>query len=379
VASYRVQIWSPGGDFAPSKMRAEFENPKNLAYGSYINDVGEAYFTISQYDRKVDIRTYEGKGHVVIIRTDRGNADVVWRGILGEHDANERDVIFYAYGYEGQLFSLHSQWKKVWKNTKIAGAAGRPVNDMWDRVQALTDSRLQWVADGTLQAPWTTNAQTTDLTLNIYRVNWKPMLTIFKELTAIATSDTVNICYFEIDYPSDPDDLSASFNFWKDNTEDNAKLRLEYPNNIMDWSDRFTPVLFRNKTYGVGTGPRGQLYRFQKTVAGGTYGRDLFGMASQNMYLSWVRDRKELKRVIKRRTWLGLREDADTWVRCYPDSIAPWRATVSTHELGDRLYVKIDRGVTQVDKWMLLVGEQVVFVNGREYVQPMLEDRAGEF
>lgn len=377
MASYRVLVYNAGSDFGPSTLRAEYSNPLNLAYGSYINDIGECFWTIPQDHEQVNVRTSEGTGHVVVIRNEGGNEDVVWRGVLFEHDATDNDVVFYAYGYESLLHTLHSQWKKKWKNAQIAGASGRPVNDMWNRAQGLTDSKVQWIDDGTLQSPYTTDAQDTNLTLNRYKVNWKPILTIMKELVAIATGETNNICYFIIDYPSDPTDLSATFNFYRDRTSDDLKLRLEYPGLLLDWSDRFTPVLFRNKTLGVGTGPRGQLYRYSKVYTNGPYGRNTFGLAAQNLYLSWVRDRKELKRVVRRRTKLGLREDTNAWVRAYPDTIAPWRSSEATHELGDRIGVKIEKGVTQIDKMMMMAGEQVLWVNGREYVQPMLEDRGG--
>jgi hypothetical protein len=39
--------------------------------------------------------------------------------------------------------------------------------------------------------------------------------------------------------------------------------------------------------------------------------------------------------------------------------------------------IKIDRGITQIDKMLFIEGEQVVWLNGAEYVQPILSDRAG--
>jgi hypothetical protein len=378
VASYKVQLWSTSTtDFSTDALVAEFEYPMNLGYGTYLNDIGEAFFTVSQYDVKANVRSHEGKGHIVIIRDDGTNQDVVWRGILAEHDANGRDVVFYCYSYEHLLFSLYTKWNEKWRNQKIAGASGRPINDLWARAIAITDSPLQWVGTGTLQAPTNTTGGTSEITLNRYRTNWKRILSAMRELVAISASDTSNITYLEIDYGKLESDLSATFNFWKDNTSDATDIRLEWGENVMDFNDRYTPVMFKNKTLAVGTGPRNQLYRFVHTVKGNTFGRNTFGMRMQNMYLSWVRDRKELKRVVKRRTRLALREDTNVWVRCFPDSLVPWRATGSSHELGDRVYTDIVHGVTSIQKWLHMMGEQVVWVNGREYVQPMLEERTG--
>lgn len=377
MASYRVQIWDfDANDYSPNQMIAEFSNPKYIGYGSYLNDVGEAFWSLRQRDPKVDVRTYGGKAHVIIIRKSGGNTDVVWRGVLSEHDANDDDTILYAYTYEHYLFTLHTKWKKKWKQSKIAGAAGRPIDDLWSRAKNQDRSPMQWITDGTTEAPWVGDSQTTELTLQRYRVQWKPILVAFRELVAIATSDTDNVCYFEIDYPSDPTDKSATFNFWRDRTSQVSALRLRYPFNVFDWSDRFTPVLMRNKTYAVGSGPRNQVYRFQYGLGAGNYGKNAFGTHSQNMYLSWVRDRQELKRVTKRRQRRLLREDVDAWVRCVPGRVPPWRSTDSSWKLGDTIYVDIDHGATDIGKYMFLVGEQVVFANGREYVQPMLEDRS---
>ena len=379
MASYRVQIWSADtADFSPDELVVEFNNPLNLGFGSYLNDIGECFWTISQWSDSVNIRSHEGKAHVVVIRNDGTNEDAVWRGVLAEHDANESDVIFYAYGYEHFLHSLHSQWKKKWKSVQIAGSSTRPIDEMWARAVGLARSPMQWMSTGTTESPFNTDAQTTNVVLNNYRVNWKPILRIFKELVALAVSDTENVCFFEIDYPADPTDLSATFNFWRDNSTNDHKLRLEYPTNVLDWSDRYVPVLARNQTLGVGQGPRNKLFRFKYGLFAGTFGQTNFGLHSQNAWLSWVRDREELKRIIRRRTKRGLRADTNLWVRSFPDSIPPWRSSYSDWELGDMVPVKVAHGDTQVDKEMLMIGEQVVFANGREYVQPLLEDRGDD-
>lgn len=46
-------------------------------------------------------------------------------------------------------------------------------------------------------------------------------------------------------------------------------------------------------------------------------------------------------------------------------------------DLADRITVKIDRGATQVDEMMIVVGVQVMYANGMEYVTIITETRTG--
>lgn len=381
MASYRVLVYNTdvaGSTWGPTTVLAEFENPKNVGYASYLNDIGEAFWTVNQRDIKVDLRAYLGIGHVVIIRDVYGASDVVWRGIVCEIDANEEDVIFYAYGYEHLLYMYYTQWNKVWKNKQIAGAAGRPVNDLWVQAQNRPDSLVKWITTGTLESPWTTNARDTYIVLNEYRVNFKKVLTCFRELVALAVSDTDNVVYMEIDYPTSPLDLSATFNFWRHRTADTTQYQITMPGNCLGFNDRYVPFLTKNKLLGVGQGPRGQVYRFNVGAwTGGPYARDVYGQRMEPLFLTWVRDRKELKRITRRRLKKAQRGNVDFYARMFPGSIAPWRSTEATHKLGDRIYVNIDHGITTLAQWMWYMGEQVVFIGGREYVQPIVESTAG--
>ena len=381
MASYRVLVYDTdvaGSTWGPTTLLAEFENPKNVGYASYLNDIGEAFWTVNQRDIKVDLRDYIGIAHVVIIRMTHGVQDVVWRGLVAEIDANEEDVIFYAYDYLHLLYMYYTQWNKVWKNKQIAGASGRPVDDLWAQAKARPDSLLNWITTGTLQSPYTTNARDVNIVLNEYRVNFKKVLTCFRELVALAVSDTDNVVYMEMDFPSSPADLSATFNFWKHRTADVTRYQLTYPGNVLGFNDRYVPITTRNKLLGVGQGPRGQVYRFNCTAwSGGPYSRNDFGQRMEPLFLTWVRDRKELKRIVRRRLKKAQRGNVDLYVRMYPGTIPPWRSTEGPQKLGDRIYVDLDDGITRIQQWMWYMGEQVVFIGGREYVQPILESTAG--
>ena len=372
MATYRVMVYAANGTgMAPGTLLQEFETPKNLGYAYYLNDIGESFFTIGQHEQKVNLRAYEGTAHVVIIR----DGVVVWRGILAEHDANEDDVIFYAYGYEHVLYHIFSLWNQRWANVEVAGASGTPINDLWTLATTTLASQLSFATAGTIQAPVTETDGAIAIVLSEYKLYYKRILHAMKELVALATSDTTNICYLEIDYPTSPTALTATFNFWKDKTTD-RNLIMQYPGNVQGFSDRYVPISSRNELLAVGTGARGQLFLNTQSEASGTFGYTNFGRRQESLYLSWVRDAGELERVNKLRLAKALREDVQMSVKLYPDSgILPARATGSGYAIGDRVRVKLNKGNTNIDKSMLVIGEQVLYIAGREHVQPILEDR----
>lgn len=368
---YRVLIHAASGStFSVGNLVAEFENVKNIGFADYLNDVGEAFFTILQDDAKLqDIRSHIGTAHVKILR----NGLVVWRGILSEHEATADDVIFYAYGYEGPLFWLQTDWNQTWKDKEIDDI----VSDLWTRAKTtLTYSQLGFVTTGTIQAPVTTSGGATPIILPLYKTYYKRILFALKELVAISTSDTTNVCFFEMDYSTTATNNAVTFNFWKNNTTDTS-IVLEYGHNVRNFEERYVPIMGRNDILGVGSGARNQLYRVRDTQQTGSAGYEAVGRRQEPVYLSWVRDEDDLTRVIALRAARALRSDVDVSLYMMPDSLRPWRATSSGYHLGDRVRVRIDKGATQIDKLMMVVGEQVFATRGHEVVIPIVQEKGG--
>ena len=108
VTTYHIQAWDNSGTgFGPGVQLAEFSNAKNLGWAEYLNDVPEAFFTLNQDDPQLlRLRTYRDKTHIRIFR----DSDLVWAGMMGEWDANERDAIIYASGYLSYFYKLASGW-----------------------------------------------------------------------------------------------------------------------------------------------------------------------------------------------------------------------------------------------------------------------------
>lgn len=364
--SYRVLLWSAGSNFGVGASLREFENVKNVGWAKYLNDVPEAFFTLDQDDPKVlGLRSVEGIVHVMILRDDV----VVWRGFLGEHEATATDVVFYCYGYVAHLYWLLSLWNMTWTNKNV----GTIASDLWTRAKTdIPDSPLAWVTTGTIENMVTTSGGSTPLALPSHKIYYKRILHALKELVALATSDTTNTCYFEIDHSTSPTNHASTFNMWKDRSTLRS-IVLRYGVNVKDFGDRYAPVMTRNHLVGVGSGSHNLLYRKVQSSASGTHGYTAFGRRQEPMYLAWVRDEQDLERVTKLRLAKAKRADTDLSLRMVANSLTP----LSGYRLGDRFPVYIDRGITQIDKTMMMIGIQVYANRGAEVVRPIMLDRSG--
>lgn len=364
---YRVILNSTGSSFGVGSTITEFADPWNVGWAKYLNDVPEAFFTISQDDPNLDLLTRGsdiGKAHVTIMRDDT----VAWRGFLGEHEATQRDVIFYSYGYVAHLYWLLTTWNMSWKAKEIGDIA----SDLWTRAKTgISQSPLEWITTGTIQDPVTTSGGSTAIALPSYKLYYKRILHALKELVAVATSDTTNVCYFEIAHSTTPTTHTNTFNLWK-NKSSLSPVVLKYGHNVSDFGDRFAPILTRNHLVGVGSGAHNLIFRKAETQASGGHGYTSFGRRQEPLFISWTRDVTDLERVVKLRLAKALRTDTDLSLRMVPNSIDPTALT-----LGDRFPVHIDRGITQVDKTMLMIGLQVYANRGAEVVRPIMLDRSG--
>lgn len=366
MAKYRVILNTTGTNFGVGSTICELADPWNVGWAKYLNDVPEAFFTVSQDDPALKLltRAKVGIAHVTILRDDKA----VWRGFLGEHEATDRDVIFYCYGYVAHLYWLLSLWNMSWKEKEV----GDIVSDLWTRAKTgIPDSPLAWVATGTIEDPVTTSGGSTKLELPSYKLYYKRILHTLKELTAVATSDTTNICYFEIDHSTTPTTHTSTFNFWKDRSS-TSPIVLKYGHNVASFGDRYAPILTRNHLVGVGSGASNLIFRKVASQASGSHGYTLFGRRQEPLYISWTRDERDLERVVKLRLARALRSDTDLSLRMVPNSLDP-----TDVRLGNRYPVHIDRGITQIDKDMLMIGLQVYANRGSEIVRPIMLDRSG--
>lgn len=357
---YWLRIRESGTGFAPGSTLAELDLAKNLGWSEYLNQVGEAFFTMTQGDRKMlDFysRILEPL-HLEIYR----DGTQVFGGWLGETDENETDVIFHAYSYVSSLFWLHTDWDIEWSGAQI----NTIVSDCWTRATTLTDSMLAWSGSrpGTIEAPVTTSGGSTAIVLPKYSANHKRLLFVMQELAAMAASDTTNRVIFEMT-------PGGTFNFWKNRGSTLAGTRWQYGGAVVGYRRLRAPMDRRNVLLGVGSSPHDIVLR---RTDENTSDRSTNGRREEALYYSWVRDATELERVNKLRLTRGLRDDNQLALSFMPGRVIPARAAGADYQLGDYVPVLIENGVTQINENKLVTGQQIVVTRGVEHVRAIVQD-----
>lgn len=358
--SYRVELWSMDAtDFGPDQLIASFENAKNIGWANWLNEVPQAFFTLHTKDPKVAlIRSYKGKSHVKIYRDD----ELVWSGLWLEHDANPVDTILYAYGHLAGLYWTLTDWDTEWADKGIDDI----VTDVWTRAKTtLTNTNLKWVTTGTIEAPVTTSGGSTAISIPSYKVFFKRILFVLKELAALGISDTTNTVVFEIT----PD---GTFNFWKNRGADKSSVVYRYGDGkVANYSDISLLANYRNDIQAVGASPNDPTLRWESEnlTAEAAYGR-----RQEPIFFSYVRDETELKRATGIRAAKALRTDQAIGLSFFPNAIVPPGATDADFRLSDRVKVMIDDGLTNINKLMMVTGSQVIFTRGVEYTKLRLQD-----
>lgn len=353
-----------GGDFSPGPVIAFIDQPHNLAWSEYINEVGEAFFTISQRDAKAALLSsiedlINRRVHMEVLR----NGEKVWGGWLGEVDENTDDLIIYGYSYLSGFFDLVTAWDTSWTGQTVATI----VSDVLNTAKTKADSRVHWITRGNIEAPVTTSGGSTAITMPLYRAPLKRILQVFKEMAAYSISDTTNHVVFEVT----PD---GYFNLWKHRYAENNNVGTSYPHGYVRSYRRIRrPVSRRSKLYSVGTSPTD--VNLQDNESDATLINQM-GLSEEPIYFSFIRDSNELDRVTKLRLARAKRVDTQLFLSFYRDTIVPFRATGATYKLGDMVYPKIDNGATVISETQRMVaGQQVVWSGKRENVRLLLGDR----
>lgn len=372
--SYRVVVrsctsYSPI-NMTPGGVEAVFTKPTNIGYTNIVGNIPMMFFTLSQDDPQAqaalaattaNIFGYDAEIGVPLHFLLYRNDELIWGG-LGplEIDETSGDLIVYCYGYAAALYWTLTGWEETYTNKTVK----QIVDTAFAAGQAKANSMMAWLTLGTTQSPPTVGGGAIDLTLTSYKANYKRLLFLMRELAAFGASDTSSRVWFEVT-------PSGVFNFWKNKGASYSHPILSYPHgNILDFRRYRMPVDLRSKLYGVGTSPTDVALRSESEDTTISEGR---GLREDSIYMQWVRDADELARITRRRRKKANRIDRQVTLTMAPNSIGPIGATDGFEMMADyNIYIK--KGSVQTNTQKLLVGNQVAFINGREYVRTTFQD-----
>jgi hypothetical protein len=350
-----------GSDYAPGDIVAIVENATNIGWSEYINEVGEAFFSMSQEDPKILLMSEavnHGK-HCLIYR----NGELIWGGWLGEADENLHDVVFTAYSYVSGFYHYVMPWDKEW----TAIDADQIIEDAVDEAIGKTHSKVNWFTKGTIQTLWVEAGGPTTLALPLYRAPYKRVLTVLREIATYAISDTDNRVKFNVT-------PAGVFNLWRDdkNTLDDIRWQIG-DGKVRNFQRIRLPVDRRNEILAVGTSPKDTTMR--KTITKTTF-RDNEGLKQEPIYFSWVKNSTQLERVAKIRASRAVRVDTDLYLSFFKDTVVPYRATGQDYGIGDLVTINLSHGLSTITgDQKIVVGQQVISSQGGEFVRVLLADK----
>lgn len=357
-------------DLTPGDVEVVLNRPTNIGYSRIVGNIPMMFFTLSQDDPQAraalakttaNIFGYDADTAVPLHFLLYRNDELIWAG-LGplEVDETSTDMIVYCYGYEAALYWTLTDWDATWTSKTIKEI----VDDVFTYGQGKDNSMMAWLTSGTTEAPATVSNGSTAIVLPSYKANYKRILFLMRELAAYSASDTTNRVWFEIT-------PTGTFNFWKDKGSSKDVPVLSYPSgNVLDFSRYRMPVDMRTKLYGVGTSPRDVSLR---SASEDTALSESRGLREDSIYMQWVRDSDELDRVTRRRRRKANKIDRQITLTMAPNAIAPIGATDGFEMMAD-YHIYIKKGSVQTSTKKLLVGNQVAFLSGREYVRTILQD-----
>lgn len=353
--------------FGPGTPITILSDATNIGWSEYLNEVGEAFFTVSQEDPQISLvnAALNAGKHVNIYR----DGTLVWGGWLGESDESLQDVVFTAHSYLSGFYYNLMNWTREWTGTN----AHTIITDALNYAKGLTKSKVGWISNGTIESLYVTSGGGGTLALPYYKAPYKRVLSVFREITAYAISDTTNKVKFEVT-------PSGTFNLYRNAGSSLVDVRWTLGSGFVRSFRRIRlPVDTRNEIMAVGSSPTDVL--LNTVINNGTAqtnNRNAGGLKSEPIYLSWVRDATELDRVARIRANRATRVDTDFYASFYKDVVVPARATGADFSIGDTIDPSITRGATilapgATDR-KIIVGQQVIFSGGSEFVRLLLAD-----
>lgn len=275
-----AEIWSGGADFGPAALKLRLYDALHLGVSRYSRFPGSAFVTLRQESENNALIT-PGLDHLRVYFADEAQGYgpvLVFQGRMGDPNEAGEDVIWTSWDYLADLSLSLAGFRRMYPTKKIGTEIALPEwnedsvdwPDYGAKVQV--KSRLAHILTGTFQDPESSPGVpiTTDVRFGVIKT---PRLLLFFDLTEMGRANTANNVTYEVTRTA-----PATLNFWKNRGAAAGGKRLTFPGSLRDFTYIPGVMNIRNKLATIGESVSGGAVAIEKSVSGGTYGYDAFGL-----------------------------------------------------------------------------------------------------
>lgn len=361
---YRIILWETNTtDRGRGSIAAIIHDAKNIGVSSYLNEGGEAFFTLP-YNHPLISECVPLERHYRIDRFDEedGLYITIGQGILEDYEATENETVFYGIDYMGVLYKTITTPSTTQTFTYTSSTFATIYQNEMTQAIGATNSRLGFI-DYNLGSSWSHQSSfplVINSSTNTYSVytGGEPRLSFISNLSNIVMSGTTTKAVFGNTLESDTELYNGFFCDLNWSPTPNNNIVLEYGGNVKSftYSPNFRRMLTRSLLVATNSGAT--VSKIWSSVATGTAApTSTYGLIDG---VSAAEDIKSQAAADARAAYNLYQSSPDKIkmisIAVKDGSIVPFKR----YKLGDDIRVRISRGNVSVDANITLRGQQYV-------------------
>jgi hypothetical protein len=371
---YRVILWDMTSTKARNNIRAIIHDAKNVGVSSYLNEAGEAFFTLP-YNHPQISECVPLERHYRVDRFDEedGRYITLGQGILEDFEATPDETVFYGLDYMGVLSKTITTPTTTATVTYDNRTFAFIYKAEMSAVKAQTHSRLGFIQFRANSTGWSYLTETEPLVINTATTTYdiftggESRLSFLTNVANIAMEGTTTKIVFGNTLESETELYNTFFCDMNFASTPNNDLVLEYGGNIksFSYSPNFRQLLTRSLVVATSIYNAVSPTKIWSAVATGTsaptstYGVIEAAFIEQNLI-----SQAEANKKASYRLYQSSPEKIKSISLAVTDgSIIPYKR----YKLGDDIKVRINRGNINVDTYLTLRGQRYIGnTNGTE-------------
>jgi len=361
---YRIILWETNTtDRGRGSIAAIIHDAKNIGVSSYLNEGGEAFFTLP-YNHPMISECVPLERHYRIDRFDEeaGFYITIGQGILEDYEATENETVFYGIDYMGVLYKTITTPSTTQTFTYTSSTFATIYQNEMTQAIGATNSRLGFI-DYNLGSAWSHQSSfplVINSSTNTYSVytGGEPRLSFISNLSNIVMSGTTNKVVFGNTLESDTELYNGFFCDLNWSPAPNNNIVLEYGGNVKSftYSPNFRRLLTRSLLVATNSGAT--VSKIWSSVATGTAApTSTYGLIDG---VSAAEDIKSQAAADARAAYNLYQSSPDKIkmisIAVKDGSIVPFKR----YKLGDDIRVRISRGSVNLDANVTLRGQQYI-------------------